>query len=529
MRKIPIIMLAAICLSTSSCKKFLDVNTNPNAPQVVSANLYLSPLLHWITTGPQYDGVFISRYTQNWASTFAGDIWEKHGYNQGTDQSGWLWRTVYYDFGQNLIDMNTKAEAEQRWDLLGVGQILKAWSWLTLTDVCGEIIVKEAFNVNKTRFNYDTQEYVYQEIQRLIEQALTNLNRTDGAVNAAYLGKTDLIYKGNRMAWIKFAQGLKAMALNQLSNKSSLYKPDDVIAAVNASFASNADDALLPYTGSSNDDANFLSATRNNISTLRQTRFILSLLDGTVFKGEEVDPRLSRMLSPSPDGKYRGLEPTMGVGALKANEQPMNLWGYADQKSANATAATPSRYLFARKSKFPIITYAQLQFIKAEAAYKKGDKNTAFTAYKNGVSAHIDFVNERNKDDNQSPSQISPAEKAVYLNFPSVTPPNPNEITLTQIMCQKYITQWGWAHVEQWMDLRRYHYIDQDPNTGKQVFEGFTFPQTFFADNQNKPVQRVRPRYNSEYIWNRVGLDAIGGLATNYQAVEMWVTIPKNN
>lgn len=41
------------------------------------------------------------------------------------------------------------------------------------------------------------------------------------------------------------------------------------------------------------------------------------------------------------------------------------------QAAANASATTPARYLFARKNKFPIITYSQLQFIKAEAAYKK--------------------------------------------------------------------------------------------------------------------------------------------------------------
>ena len=45
---------------------FLDVNTNPNAPQVVSANLYLPPMIHWMVTSPQFDGRFIGRYTQEW-------------------------------------------------------------------------------------------------------------------------------------------------------------------------------------------------------------------------------------------------------------------------------------------------------------------------------------------------------------------------------------------------------------------------------------------------------------------------------
>ena len=46
----------------TGCSDYLDVNTNPNAPQTVSANLYLPPMLHWMTSSPQFDGRFIGRY-----------------------------------------------------------------------------------------------------------------------------------------------------------------------------------------------------------------------------------------------------------------------------------------------------------------------------------------------------------------------------------------------------------------------------------------------------------------------------------
>lgn len=529
MKKIYITILAASVITLGGCKKFLDVNTNPNAPQEVSANLYLSPMLHWMATSPQTDGIYIGRYTQNWALNSASDIWDRHGNNQGgssPDQGGQLWRDVYWSLGQNLVDMTKKAETEQRWDLLGVAQLIKAWGWLALTDVNGEIIIKEAFDLNKTKFNYDTQEFAYQEVLRLIDEAIINLNKTDGAVNAAYLGKTDIIYKGNRLAWLKFANGLKAITLNQYSNKSALYKPDDVIAAVDASFTGNVDDAMISYTGTANDDINYLAAARSNITNLRQTKFILGLMDGTQFAGA-VDPRMTRMLAPSPDGLYRGLDPTVGTGALTTAQIPLNFWGYSSQAAAVATLTTPARYIFGRKSKLPIISYSQLQFIKAEAAYRKGDKGTALIAYKNGISSHFDFVNARNTDDGQTPTQITAAEKNAFLAAPAVVPATAASLTLSQIMCQKYIAQWGWAHVEQWTDLRRYHYTDKDPVTGNQVFLNFTIPTNLFPDNQGKVVQRMRPRYNSEYVWNRESLDVIGGLALDYQTKEMWITIPQ--
>lgn len=527
MKKIKILIVFAALITLNSCKKFLDVNTNPNAPQIVEANLYLSPMLHWMVTSPQYDGIYVGRYTQNWTLTSTNNNWDRQGHDQNTtapDAGGQLWRDVYWSLGQNLIDMNTKAEAEQRWDLLGVGQILKAWGWLTLTDVNGEIIIKQAVDASRTTFDYDSQQFAYQEVFRLLDLAIANLKRTDGGVNPAYLAKTDIIYRGVNASWIKFAYGLKAIALNHFSNKTGVYKPDDVIAAVDLSLTGNVDDPLIAYTGTANDDINFLAAARSNITSLRQSKFALSLMDGTQLGFP--DPRMSRMLSPAPDGVYRGLEPTFGVGALTATQQPNNFWGYTSQALAVATLTTPARYIFARKSKLPVFTYSELQFIKAEAAYKKGDKATALDAYKKGISAHIDFVNARNLDDGQSPSQITALEKSTYMQSTAIVPLSANSLTLSQIMCQKYIALWGWGHMEQWMDLRRYHYVDLDPATGNQVFLGFTPPVSLFPDNQNKLVYRIRPRYNSEYVWNRASLDVIGGLATDYQTVEMWITKP---
>lgn len=514
------ILTAAVMLAGSGCKKYLDVNTNPNAPQTVTPNLYLSPMLHWMVTGPQYDARFINRYTQNMTTTSTTSItWDQMGYDPSSDNGAELFRDVYWTFGQNLVDMMTKAEAEERWDLLGVGYVLKAWGWQAITDIHGEIIVKEAIDPTKNVFNYDTQEYTYEEVQRLLQLAITNLQRTDGAVDAAFLGKTDIIYKGDRTKWLKFAYGLLAMNLNHYSNKAA-YNPDAVIAAVDKSFVDNNDDALLGYTGVSNDDRNFLGPTRANFNTYRQTSFIVNLMNGTEFSGV-VDPRMTRILSPAPDGVYRGLEPTFGSGALTATQIPNNIYGY----TGTVAVGTPVRYLFDDKSRVPAMTYSQLQFIKAEAAFKKGDKQTALAAYRNGISSHIDFVNARNRENNQTPTQISTEEKNAFLANLAIVPAAA-DLTLSHIMEQKYIAQWGWGALEQWMDLRRYHYTDADPATGEQVFGGFVIPVNLYPDNANKPVYRIRPRYNSEYIWNRESLDKVGGLALDYHTKEMWITQP---
>ncbi|WP_026897166.1 RagB/SusD family nutrient uptake outer membrane protein [Daejeonella oryzae] len=522
MRKIYSLVLGALLLSATSCEKFLDVNTNPNAPQTVSANLYLSPMLHWMVTSPQYEGRQIGRYTQNWYLPGTSiSTWDRMGYDPSTDNGAQQWRDVYWTLGQNLVDMNTLAEAEQRWDLLGVGQILKAWGWQVLTDTHGEIIVKEAIDQTKLTFNYDSQEYAYLEVQKLLTAAIANLQRTDGSVDQAYLARTDKIYNGDRAKWTKLAYGMLALNLNHYSNKAS-YNPAEIIAAVDKSFASNADDPLLTYPNSQNDDINFWGRTRGNIHNYRQTQFIVNLMNGTQFGGV-VDPRMSRTLAPSPDGLYRGLDINVaGNGALAAAQIPNNFHGYP----GTGGLQSPGRYLFDDKAKMPLMTYSQLQFIKAEAAYKMGDKATALIAYRNAISSHIDFVNARNLDNSQSPTQISAADKAAFLASPAIVPATAEELTLSQIMSQKYIAQWGWGHNETWMDLRRYHYTDTDPVTGNKVFLGFTPPVDLYPDNGGKVVERIRPRYNSEYVWNRPGLDAIGGLALDYHTKPLWITQP---
>lgn len=510
-----------LALSAAACQDFLDVNKNPNGPEVVSANLYLPPMIHWMVTSPQYDGRYVGLYNQEFVYPPGGYRYnfQRMGYLAGSDVGGEEWRMTYWTFGQNLIDMMNESRAEERWDLLGVGFLLKAIGWEDVTNLHGEVIIKEAFDQTRFSFDYDTQEYAYQTILADLDSAIMYLQRTDGAVDQAYLAKGDHMYQGDRTKWLKFAYGYRALTLNHFSNKAT-YDPQAVIGAVDSSFTGNADDALLKYPAQqSNDDINFLGTTRNNFTFYRQSDFIVHLMDGTAFGGT-VDPRMSRMLSAAPDSQYRGINvDTTGYGSLTTDQQPNNFFGYP----GGTRVGLPSKYIFSDRSAVPVLTYAELQFIKAEAALRGGDQATALDAYRNGISASIDFVNARNNDDGQWPAQISAAEKDAFLADPNIVPAT---VTLSHILPQKYIALWGWGHDEIWMDLRRYHYTDMDPVSGTQVFRGFAIPTNLYGDNNGKVVQRLRPRYNSEYVWNVPALEKIGAMAIDYHTVPLWITLP---
>jgi hypothetical protein len=519
-RRLAVVMTVGALAVTASCQDYLDVNTNPNAPETVASNLYLSPMLHWMVGGEQWDGRCTSQYTQQLTQT-SRSVYAMMGPNYNTDTCGEEWKVVYWEFGQNLIDMMDIAQREKRWDILGVGYVLKAWGWEQLVNEYGNIIVKEAFDQTRLAFDYDSEEFANAEVQRNLDSALVYLNRTDGAVDATYMARGDKMYNGDRVKWLKFAHALYAIHLNHYSNKSS-YDPAAVVSHVDQSMTSNADDALWSFPNTQNDDRNFMGPTRGNFTSYRQTQFIVGLMDGTVFGA--VDPRMTRMLVPAPDSVYRGLDPNLSnpYTSMPAAQRPMNPFGYVDPPPPNS----PGVYMFSDQVQMPAITYAQIQFVKAEAAYRMGDKATALAAYKNGIAAHIDFVNARNSEDGQHVTQISAAEKAAFLADPNIVPTDPNALTLSMIMSQKYIAEWGWAFDETWMDMRRYHYTDLDPATGEQVYPGFQIPRTLDSRNENLPVYRLRPRYNSEYVWNQAGLDAIGGLDLNYHTKPLWIVTP---
>lgn len=510
------------------CKKWLDVNKNPNGPEKIAANLYLAPMIAYVVAAEQWDGRFVGKYIQNWSSNVDKDTWDTMGFQPPpVDNGGETTKLTYYYLGRNLEDMMRISEAEQRWDLLGVGYVLKAIGFQRGTDMYGEQVVKQLGEEGRTAFDYDSQEYSYEEIRRLLDLAIVNLQRTDGDISKSYLAKGDVVYNGAKEQWLKFAYGMMALNLSHLTNGKPGYDGDKIIDYVNKSFTGNVDNALFTFTGSTSALSNFFGQRRGNLNGFRHTEFIVNLLNGTAFTGA-IDPRMSRMLWPSPSGNYKGQQPTFTSASTipVVADRPLSFFN----TTGNPVLTSPGRYLFDDVAKVPLMTYSQLQFVKAEAALRKGYRDVAMDAYKKGIDAHFDFVNTTNaRVPTGTATQITTSEKTTYMGNASVVPLTDAGLTLGHILCQKYIAQFGWAFLETWTDLRRFHYTDVDPQGGgSQVFRGFTPPDVtrLYADNLGKVAYRMKPRYASEYVWNRAALEKIGGLNLDFTTYPLWFVNP---
>lgn len=535
-----------VMIVASSCSKQLDdAYLNPNAdirvpvekllPGIL-ANMGISFSSAGSNYGTQNDGQYIGRYVQYWFTNVNGNQYDMMGGATGTsDILGGVWAMHYYGQGQNLNDMIKWATEEEKWDFVGVGQAIRAWGWLTLTDVHGEVILREAFDRYKRVFKYDEQQEVYDTVKVLCHRALANLDRTDGNVNNAVLAAADAYFnKGSIDKWKRFVYSTLAKTFHRVTNKPLLYQPDSVIFYANLAQTTNAHNASLTWSNAGTTGTySFFAPFRNNIGGFRQSRFVANLLSGgnTAFNGV-MDPRAWYLIRENTNGTFKGILPNRGDSSstsfdLAIPDRPRNFWG-----STYGIATAPAndgnaRYIFKNGPIWPLVTAAEMKFVKAEAYYRKGQKDNALTAYVEGINLNFDQLISDYEVSVPAANKITAATRAAYLANPLIVP-TAAELNLTHIMLQKYIAMYGWGSIETWVDMRRYHYTDKEEITGFQVYRDFTPPtgNDLFSQNSTKWVYRARPRFNSEYLYNVEELTRIGAIALDYNTKRMWFSEP---
>lgn len=551
-RSIIFIGIAGFMLTPSCTKKIDDAYLNPNAAVVEPIETILPGVIGSFTAfyssagtgyGVQADGILLGRYIQYWGSQTAAENYGEMGGTNGTDATGSIWAAVYYGHGQNVNKIIQWGTEQEKWDYVGVGWAIRAWGWLELTNQYGEAILKEAFNTNLQQFHYDQQPEFYDSCRVICFRALSFLNRTDGKVSKENLAIGDAFFnKGDVNKWKKFVYGTLARSYIDISAKN-IFKDnnyayaDSAIKYANLSMITNEDNAMVSVIGGLTSQVNnYFGPFRGNIGTIRQSAYIANLMSGLnsgAFTGVP-DPRAWYKLRENKSGAFKGFTPWLGTSGLTIDDYPQNFWGYTNtaagvytpSSTASPTVDT-SRYIYQNTSPWPMMTASEMQFIVAEAALRKGDNITAITAYKKAISLDFDMLM------NTYPQHIPAAYKITrdvtnaYLENASVVPAS--GLTLTHIMLQKYIALYGWGTHQTWVDMRKFHYVDADPATGKQVYADFNLPSGIYlvATNNLKPVYRCRPRYNSEYLYNVPELTRLGAIDLDYITKECWFSQAK--
>lgn len=260
------------------------------------------------------------------------------------------------------------------------------------------------------------------------------------------------------------------------------------------------------------------------------------------------------------------------VGPIGTSSNPYGRAG----KASSGDVDGKGRWLYRNDAPYILMTAAEIKFELAECYWKRGEKAQALQAMKDGIALDLDFTKlyikpgspKENADGSYVFGGALPGGDKIkadvfqkladeYKSGPYVEGLALNDFTLSHIMLQKIVALYPWGGIELWTDQRKYHYDlnytgeypssgngydlttvdqkwDEDPT---KVFKGLYLQPAqvegrkgkYDVDNGGSPCYRVRPRYNSEYMWNVPGLEAlkpISGTAINYHTSIPWFAYP---
>ncbi len=422
--------LFAVMSVFSACKKSLDINNDPSRLTPEQANLpgLLAASLQFTSTSFFNAGQYGNFYPQYLAgfNTYEANIDAYNPY--GFDN---LWESGYRDAMPNLKDMIDRAEALGAPQYAGIGKVLFALTLMQSTDIWGDLPYSEAFKgASVPSPVYDKQESIYNtSLKQLLDGAIADLDKPVPTTPSLQVNTNDLVFKGVIANWKKVAYGARARYYIHLSKKdpaNAAKAAADIAMAVDNQ--QGAADLQLNYSQERPSPwYTNLGQQAITVKIARPSYYIVNLMNGTGYFAGVIDPRLPKLFDNNGAATYIGRP----VGALSTEDN-------ASLANADITEKT---FYGARTSAVSILTYAEMQFIKAEALIAT-DKAAAYTAYIDGIRGNMLKLGVSSSDIN------------TYATNPAIT--KGGNITITDVMLQKYIALF--LQMETWTDMRRYQY-----------------------------------------------------------------------
>lgn len=244
---------------------------------------------------------------------------------------------------------------------------------------------------------------------------------------------------------------------------------------------------------------------------------------------------------------------------------------YGREASSSTVYDGKGRWLYHDEAPYILMTSSEIKFCLAEAYFRLGQKSLALQYWKDAIADDMTFTARYIKVGATAESTLTTTggDKITtalfnqaaqeYLNGPFVAGVTVNDLTLSHIMMQKFVALYSWGSLATWVDMRKVFYdvnytgeypyngngwnrteldqkMDDDPT---KVYQGFYLhparvegKKTMYSDTYNlegSPCFRIRPRYNSEYMWNKPSLRSlrpISGMTPYYQCSIPWFCYP---
>ncbi|RQO66322.1 SusD/RagB family nutrient-binding outer membrane lipoprotein [Pedobacter sp. KBW06] len=471
MKKTYYTLIAFILLvSASGCKKFLDINKDPNNPVDVQEALILTPLEIYTTTNiiGGFPGSVSAYWTQQLAINQPAPEIDSYRITPSDVNNTWsfdLYPAIFYN-SRLMID---KAEKAGNNGYAGIGKVLLAYNLAVCTDLWGDIPYTEGFAaLGNLKPKYDSQESIYKLIQTTLDQAIVILNSAPAGIR---VGSDDLIYGGDFASWKKLAYTLKAryhLRLSKAAGYSATTQADLALAALQNGFSANADNAKVTYSGKAKGENPWYQGTLPGAGGVVLSKNFVDLLKANN------DPRLPILAAPGSGGDYVGRQsgtiPTTDP-TIYAAVSP-NVGGYiADDEETGKSAPV---YL---------ATYAEALFIKAEATLNKSGAVAAQPVLKAAIEANMDLL------------KVAAADKNAYTAIHSILDP---VTPLKTLINEKYVA--SFLSLEAYNDWRRtgFPVLNVVPNAFRPYIpQRYPYPSQEVTSNP-QPQQSIP---TSEKVW----------------------------
>jgi hypothetical protein len=462
--------LILLTVATTGCKKYLDINNDPNRPTEAPINGLLAAttqntglnVFRVANAGPNY-------YVQYFASPNASsptDIYDR------VDYSG-LWRSLY-DNMTDLYDLQELATRSNSSAHLGMAKVMMAINLSMTINLWGNVPYSEAFKGDNLRPKFDDAQQLHTTCINLLDEGIAELRKTPTvAVTPAAdfmhgntAASTTVWNSTNRIWWMRTAFAIKARLLNQLS-KTSGYNAAAVLSAIDSAYTNNTMESRVTIFTLRNPWA---TVARNQASLVLDgwlsTQFITNAMMANT---PNQDPRLPRITNLTRFGDYRGTRNGAGrVGTGTTNDECyLVLAGYY---SADASP------LF-------VATYEEVEFIEAEAALRAGDRTRAYNAYLAGIRSNMDKLG------------VAAAARDAYIARPTIGVGSA-ALQLSDIFREKYIALF--LSPVTFDDARRFNY----------AYTGFQLPLNSILTS---PIRRL-DYPSSEQQRNGGNTPAVGSL-----------------
>lgn len=404
----------------SCTKNFEEINTDPNRIDQISPGTLLNPILYNVAGFYMGRANDVTFNLMQVALPFPSASGGLHRYDIPENIGNSTWNTSYqwlnnikemYNASVNLNDPNYQA----------IALTLHAWIYSNLTDCFGDVPMTEATKGDEGILHpkFDSQKAIYTALLKNLDSA-NNMY----VVTKTMIYGTEILYGNNVVKWKKFTNSLRMRLLLRVSKKPEMNAMAQIRAMVNNPvkypvFIGNDDAAILRLTGITPLTSPW-GRPVDFTSYRAAGKFFLDSLNA--FN----DPRRARFVTQARSANGSTTIGYMGIQSGYTGSE--NQFGFIPSNVNQALVTAPMIV--------PVMTYAEVELIKAELEHSSNNYVAAKDAYERGVKAAIEQWGA------VMPADYFSKSEAAYNN------------TLSRIMLQKYYALY-FIDYQQWFEYRR--------------------------------------------------------------------------